>query len=62
MPIKAKNKKANQTSFDDLADELMNKVKPNLTHGDNSETLTQKENSENFESIGTKLNKEWRRL
>lgn len=58
-------KRINETSFDDLADELISqKRKPviNLSHGDNAEAIPIPENDLAFyQRLGKKLNEQWLR-
>lgn len=59
-----KPKRINETSFDDLADELISqKRKPviNLSHGDNAEAIPLPNDLEFYQKKGKELNDQWLR-
>lgn len=60
--MKKKMKLVSESSFDDLADELIGSKKLNLSHGDNSEAIPLPENDLSFyQNVGRKLNDQWLR-
>lgn len=60
ITTKKRMKLVSESSFDELADELIGSKKHNLSHGDNSEVIKVPESDlAYYQKIGRKLNDQW---